>query len=568
MPKPKSKPKFKPKSKPKSKTKSKQKTASADTPQLSLKEQLALKRQAAKARQEFISLTSAVFFGSLFLGLLLFPIGGPKATGGVTIGITALVLSFKYPRQALWAFLFYMPISGTVVYGIAGGNALFQLAKDAFFIPAAITIYQEFKRKKQAFLIPKEIKIPFFILLGLALLTLLVVNGAMQFGPACDRLPRGVKIPCKNGIPLVMGLLGLKVLLGYVPLITCAYYLIRNKKELLFFTRSHLVLAIICLGLGVVQYLFLSSGKCEGTRGMTGEDLFKATLKARCLVGGSLVFSPDVGMIRLPGTFVSPWHWAWFIISNAFITYASAFSDPSSIWRISGLIGMALVIVNAFISGQRIALALVPVVIVILLVLTGQIANLKRFVPIAIGIGVVAAIGTAMFPEIIQERVTSFVDRWNASPPTDFIADQAGFTSKGQSGIFGAGIGRATNSARAYGADALIETYYPKLLFEMGPLAVGGFLLFVTVITWVTFKTYRSVKEPNLRSFAASFWVYVLVISYNTYWYPLDTDPVAVYYWVLIGIILRLPEIDREERAKQLAEEPIDIKDKKKKRSK
>lgn len=556
------------KSKAKSKPKSKQKAATPETPQLSLKEQLALKRQTAKVRQEFIRLFSSTFFGGLFLGLLLFPIGGPKAAASVPLSITALVLSFKYPRQALWAFLIYMPFGGTIVYGVAGGNALFQLAKDAFFIPAAITIYQEYKRKRQQFLIPKQIRTTFFIMLGLALLTFLAVNLAQQFGPACTSLPRGVKIPCKNGQPIIMGVLGLKVLLGYVPLITCAYYLIRSKKELLFFTRSHLVMAIICCALGVVQYLFLSTGRCEGTRGMSGQDLFKATLEARCLVGGSLVFSPDVGMIRLPGTFVSPWHWAWFLISNAFITYASAFSDPSSIWRISGLIGMALVIVNSFISGQRIALALVPVVIVILLILTGQIANLKRFIPIAIGIAVVAAIGTAIFPEVIQERVTSFVDRWNASPPTEFIAHQAEFTSKGQSGIFGAGIGRATNSARAYGADALIETYYPKLLFEMGPLAVAGFLVFVTSITWTTFKTYRSVKEPNLRSFAASFWVFILVISYNTYWYPLDTDPVAVYYWFLIGVIMRLPEIDREERAKQLPEELNDKKGKPKKRSK
>lgn len=556
------------KTKPKSKGKSKKKTASAETPQLSLKEQLALKRQAAKVRQQFISLFSSTFFGSLFLGLLLFPIGGPKASIGVTLGITALVLSFKYPRQALWAFLIYMPFGGTVVYGIAGGNALFQLAKDAFFIPAAITIYQEFKRKKQQFIIPKQIRNPFFLMLSLALITFLVVNVVQQFSPACSSLPQGVKLPCRNGQPIIMGLLGLKVLLGYVPLITCGYYLIRSKKELLFFTRSHLVMAIICCTLGLIQYLFLSSGRCEGTRGMSGEDLFKATLEARCLVGGSLVFSPEVGMIRLPGTFVSPWHWAWFLISNAFITYASAFSDPSFIWRISGLIGMALVIVNSFISGQRIALALVPVVIVILLVLTGQIANLKRFIPIAIGIGVVAAIGTAMFPDVIQERVTSFVDRWNASPPTEFIAHQAEFTSKGQSGIFGAGIGRATNSARAYGADALIETYYPKLLFELGPLGVAGFLVFVTAITWITFKTYRSVKEQNLRSFAASFWVFILIISYNTYWYPLDTDPVAVYYWFLIGVIMRLPEIDREESAKQLPEELNGKKSKQKKRSK
>jgi hypothetical protein len=37
-----------------------------------------------------------------------------------------------------------------------------------------------------------------------------------------------------------------------------------------------------------------------------------------------------------------------------------------------------------------------------------------------------------------------------------------------------------------------------------------------------------------------------LLISYNTYYYPLDVDPVAVYYWFAAGMILKLPELDRE----------------------
>ncbi|HEY9601348.1 MAG TPA: hypothetical protein V6C85_07050, partial [Allocoleopsis sp.] len=45
-----------------------------------------------------------------------------------------------------------------------------------------------------------------------------------------------------------------------------------------------------------------------------------------------------------------------------------------------------------------------------------------------------------------------------------------------------------------------------------------------------------------------SFWVFVLFISYNTYYYPLDVDPVAVYYWFFAGVTLSLPEIDRQER--------------------
>lgn len=540
---------------PKSKSKRKsKKQAASETPTLSLKEQLLLKRQKDKQRQEFISFTSAVVFGSAFIAGILFAVGGSKPATMAFGGIVCLSMAFKYPRGALWAFLIYVPFGGTIVYAVAGGNALFQLAKDAFYIPALMAVIQECQRKRQPFVLPQQMKPALFFLLTLCMLTLLFVNGAQQFSPKRD------------GQPIILGILGLKVLLGYLPLITCAYYQIRNKKELLFLTRLHLVLAIVCCALGFIQYFFLSSGRCQGTRGYAGDALFKATLEARCLVGGALVFSPEVGMIRLPGTFVSPWHWAWFLISNAVLTFASAFSDPSPLWRGAGLIGMAGVFVNAVISGQRIALALVPVVTIILLVLTGQLTNLKRFIPIAAGLGVLGAVAMALFPELIQERVDSFVGRWNASPPTDFIASQAEHSSGKQEGIFGKGLGRATNSARAFGNVSLVETYFPKLILEIGPLGLAGFLFMVTVLTYTTFKTYRSVKEKNLRSFGACFWVFVLIISYNTYWYPLDTDPVCVYYWFFAGVILRLPDIERQEKEKLQEMEPDNQKKKKKRK--
>ncbi|HSF75673.1 MAG TPA: hypothetical protein VLA84_17895, partial [Microcoleus sp.] len=35
-------------------------------------------------------------------------------------------------------------------------------------------------------------------------------------------------------------------------------------------------------------------------------------------------------------------------------------------------------------------------------------------------------------------------------------------------------------------------------------------------------------------------------ITINTQYYPLDVDPVSVYYWVLAGAILKLPKIDKQ----------------------
>lgn len=505
---------------------------------LTLKERLAKKRKAQQARKELIQFLTVSISLALILGIALSVIFGLKA-GVAALAIPCLGFSYKYPRIALWLFLIYLPISGTVTYWIGKGNIAFQLAKDGFYFPALIALVQFCQRKKLPILVPEGLRPSLLILLALCLITLLFVNGSQQLTHS------------EPGQPIFMGMLGLKVFMGYIPLVFCGYYLVRNKQELLFFTRLHVVLALICCALGLIQYMLLVTGACAGTDHLTGEELFKASLDAKCLVGGALLYSPSQGVIRLPGTFVAPWQWAWFLIANAFFTFATAFSDPSIFWRFSGLVGMAAIFVNAVISGQRIALAIVPLVIVLLLILTGQLTNPKRSIPIALGLALIVGIGVTSYPELIQERIDSFVSRWEASPPQGFILGQFEWAINEQRGFLGRGLGRATNSARTFGETELVETYYPKVLYEVGPFGTIAFLAVVTTLTVITFRVYRSLEDENLRSFGASFWVFILCISYNTYYYPLDVDPVAVYYWFFAGVTLALPEIDRQERQKR-----------------
>jgi hypothetical protein len=514
----------------KSKHKHSQKTTA-----LSKKEVAAQKRKTLQKRNELLRAIAISCLVSVAVSIPLLFVARPKIAivGGAAAGI--LLLSYKYPRQALWAFLIYLPFGGTITYAIGGGNAAFQVAKDAFYIPALIALIQSCKKKQLPLFIPKQMLSTFSILLMMAMLTLIFVNGEMQLNPM------------KGDKPILQGILGLKVLIGYIPLIACTYYLLRTKKDLVFFSRMHLVLAIVCCLLGLIQYLLLESGKCPGTRGMIGEELYKATLQARCLVGGSLVFSPEVKFIRLPGTFVAPWQWAWFLISNAFVTFASTFCDPSLWWRVIGLFGMALVFANAVISGQRAALVMVPVATAILLVLTGQVVNLKRFIPIAAGLAILLFVGAATNPGIIEQRWESFVNRWNAAPPQQFFINQLE-----QSNNFiidkplGRGVGRATNSTRIFGATQLIETFQPKLIYELGYPGMIAFEIMLLHLAFLTFRAYRSVKDKSLRSYGASFWVFIGFITLNTQYYPLDVDPVSVYYWVLAGAILKLPTIDKQ----------------------
>jgi hypothetical protein len=502
-------------------------------PELTPQEISGQQKKKKREIQKFINTFILALSLGIVIGAILFFVKDAKlaiAGGG---GILVLLMSINYPYLAIWAFTIYMPFSGTITYWIGGGNALFQLAKDGFAFPAYYPIYQEFKKKKILFWMPQGLSKSLLILLVFLFLTFLSSNVTQQFSNKPE------------GKPILMAIIGFKILLGYIPLLSCTYSLLKTKVQLVWFTRLHVLLAIACCLLGVLQYQMLASGACQGTDHLIGEDLFKATLEYKCLVGGSLVFSPSQNMIRLPGTFVAPWQWAWFLIGNTFTTFATTFSDPAIKWRGIGFLGLTLVFVNAMVSGQRIALLLVPVITIGLLVLTGQLAKPKTFIPIVGGIAILIFASFILFPDIIQERIDSTISRWNASPPTDFIADQAGH-STGQFKPLGNGVARATNSARVFGEAALIETYYPKLIYELG-LGTLAYVGVLSIITISTFKAYRSLKDKDLRSYGASFWVFIFFISYQTYYYPLDVDPVAVYYWMFAGLILRLPEIDRQE---------------------
>lgn len=529
-----------------SRTKGKASGQKAAPDTLSLKERMAQKRKADRLRKEMISFTVSAVCFAVMVGLLLGIVGGVKVAAAGIVGILLLALSFKYPRYALWGFLIYVPFGGTITYAI-GNSPLLQLAKDGFYLPALFGLAQYCKRERLPLIIPKQLIAPLGILLFFCTATILIVNGYQQFFGA------------KGEQPIAMGILGLKILVGYVPLIPCAYYLIRNKKDLFFLLRLTTLLYVACCGLAFVQYLLLLTGKCTGTRFETGSDLFKASLEARCFVGGALLYSPSQGVIRLPGTFVAPWQWGWFLISGAFLTFASAFSETKILWRILGLVALGGVFILAVVSGQRIALALVPIVAAALLLLTGQVTNLKRFIPIGIGLGMILSVAALKNPETIQERIDSFVARWNASPPYAFIFEQFHWAMKGNT-LLGHGIGRATNAARALGQTELVETYYPKLLYEMGPFGMLAFLGVVSVLTYITFKAYRLLRDRNLRVYAACLWWFIVFISYNTYYYPLDVDPVAVYYWFFAGVLLKLPEIERlaklEEAEAEEQEEP------------
>lgn len=536
-----------------------QKTVNNETKSLSVKEKLALRKKKRQARQKLIiSWALSLSFGILVSLFALF-LTEVKLAVGAGVATTSVILSYFYPRSALWVFLIYMPFGGTITYWLADGKLIFQVAKDVFYIPALLALLVDCQRRNKPIFVAKQLLPTLSFLVAICVMILFAINARLElFAPTCTFLSETASLGiCRDGQVFLQGILGLKVFLGYIPLIFCAYYLIEDKKTLLTLGRVLAILAIICCTLALIQYTFLRTGRCQATSDLTeGAGLFQASLEAKCFVGGSLLYTPEQNQIRLPGTFVSPWHWGWFLIANSAICFTVAFFEVSFFWQLVGFAGLGLIFINALISGQRAALIGVPVFTLIMLILTGQIVRLKRFIPIGVGMALVMVIFASRNPDVIQERINSTIGRWQTAPPQEFIIKQWNWATKNgvsYGGIlFGKGLGSATNSGRAFGATAFLETYHPKVLYEVGYLGLIAFLAFITHLLIYTFKIYQSLRDPVLKSFAGAFWVFMLIIGYFPYWYPLDTDPVAIYYWLFAGVLIKLQTIDKEERNKEI----------------
>ncbi len=477
-------------------------------------------------RRELIQFIAFILLPGILFALL------DGLTSGLFAGLAGAIMGFSYtyPALGLWAFLIYMPFAGTVTHTIANSNPLFHLVKDLFYIPALISILIH----KRDYLKPfwqkiKPLYIPLITLVSIALVHFFWIGIIREsFNPTL-------------GNQMLMGIVGLKTLLSYIPLMICAYYLIDGKEELSFFLRLHTVLILICCALGFIQYLLLTKGICPGSRPLSGESLYRASLQARCFIGGAVLYNPNAGLVRLPGTFVAPWQWGWFLISGLFFLFTTDVVNSQKRWKYISVFSTGLLIIMAVFSGQRIALALVPIIFMILQLLT---TSKKKQLPLKWGAALVASAVIIQTVNRVEQRIDSLVDRWTVSPPLDFMRDQWQSVWSQQEGILGNGIGAATNAARKFAPTRLIETFHAKVLYEIGPLGLLAFLVVVSILVFLTYKAYRSLQNPSWQKIAVCFWIFILIVSYFPYYYPLDVDPVAVYYWFIAGLLLKLPEIE------------------------
>lgn len=417
------------------------------------------------------------------------------------------------------AFIASIPFVGTLAFRLNSSLRMHLIVDFVYGVVLIITLVECWQTRR-AFIVPRSLKIPIGIALLAAFITFIGAN-----------IPQALNAEAEQ--PLLIWLWGLKVLLGYLFIVPCTYYWLRDRRDLTLLLRLQVAIASICCILGIAQYALLSMGVC-GVDEPNGA-LFQASLPSACLVGGSFLYNPTANLIRLPGTFASPFQWDWFLISSVFFCFATVLNERDRYWQWAAGFSIVVAWINAEISGARFAPWLIPFSVIILLLSTGQMTNWRRLLFFGAGL--------AVFIALFSDRYINIVSSWQASPPIEFLSQQFSWVLRRANVWFGQGLGRATNSARFFGTTRLIETYPSKLLYEVGIPGLAAILALYTTLVVNGFQAYRRVNSSQLRQCALTLWLFIVLFSYCPYHYPLDVAPVNVYYWLAAGIVLRLPEL-------------------------
>ena len=456
----------------------------------------------------------------------------PLLVAGGAVFLAALLVGVLNWRWSVYGLLLYLPFSGIPILAAYPDTEVPVLLKDFLFvIPAYVGFLACFGRRFRHIWFAAAPTVLF------ATLGLLVA--AQAFNPA---LPRGL-----------VGAIGVKVWLFYIPLYFLAYHFVRDRRDLFRLLTLVSVAAVVPALVGVFQ-----AGLFRGDHdswvsfleGIYGDAAGPATQ------GFTQFDLPGGGIIRrVPSTFSSWTQYFNFVATMVAVTYAWWRGALSG--RRAGLLGAGvclLMVTATLLTGARAAFLLVPVLLALILALQ-QGARRPSPRALAAPVGVVLAFA-AVFAVVSPSLLAQVFTKVGLEFGTTFFESFGKAVEITWSGL---GTGIDTIASRyAYSSTALFpavggiwfESWWVKVVLELGiPGLVVVAALFATILAR-GFRQHRSVADPRLAAVSAAILAFlaVNVVAAATKPY-LDYDPVNVYFWFLAGVLAKIPVLDATEAA-------------------
>lgn len=334
----------------------------------------------------------------------------------------------------------------------------------------------------------------------------------------------------------MMALIGIKVWLFYLPLCLIAYAFADSAERIIRLLRLVVAVSFVPATVALLQVALVHRFGYHAAMQMSYGDI------ATQATEGFSEFQIGRGSFgRIPSIFTFVAQFFGYSLAMLPPAYILSRTDPSPRWRRAGTWALAVAALATFISGARAAYVFTPLTLALMFVLDRGLG------------GLIAAMGEATILVWIIVTVfvgTTFWAMYGAISLLfgNYATDVAygGLVKAMQLAPLGMGTGTNTGAARYAVSDVsafiAIENYYAKATVELGIpglLIVAGLFLAIMV---AGLKARRTKALPLFGPCANAFLAFVIIMFLNSFkGWQIDLDPVNVYYWLFVGLLLKIP---------------------------
>ena len=334
---------------------------------------------------------------------------------------------------------------------------------------------------------------------------------------------------------LMLGLFGIKAYLIYVPLMYMVPFIFADVQELRKFWYWYLILAVIPLILGVIQF------------GAPADSVLNRYAWNDEVASGIATFSSSP-RVRITGTFSYMAGYTTYLMLIFLMATSSAVSEDRKQVRYALYGVLGLLLVNLLMTGSRGPLLTLGASLVILLALTWHSRSFIRrhvIVAVCVALPLVGLLASHLFPEAL----TAFQERTQQNEDVQGrLADLLynPIWALAEAGPFGYGLG-STHQARRFVISGDTDDNLPpeaegeweRIVLEAGP--VGFALVLLTRIS-VARQLWRALQASqgmqNQPFLIVAFLFSLLSIPGNLVF----NHTASIFYWFLAGFGLMTNE--------------------------
>lgn len=440
------------------------------------------------------------------------------AIGGLAVS-AAVVVGVRRWRWMIYGLLAYLPFYGVPAILLYPNTTLPLAVKDVLFVmPAYVGFSIEV-------VLRRRLRVMGAPLLPLALLSVIVIAQVLN-----PQLPG-----------LLIGLVGIKVWLFYIPLLFLGYHLIQDLSDLDRVLAVMIWAAVVPAVIGVVEAILLYAGNSQAVYALYGQAASAVTQDFT-----SFTYEGGAVLRRVPSTFTFVTQYYLFSVSMIAVSWGWWQSQRSrGRWTVAGGVVWVTMVASAFASGSRGSFLFVPILMLLILIV-GRHVTARSLLAVVIPLLLLASASSLLgssSASVFGQSLSVGTEEFGLSVNEIVTAVDRAPLGLGTGGFTGGARHFADPDTLAEFRAGAFESWYTKAILELG---IPGVMVALLVFGILVANVLPVAWAPNgaARPVAAALVGLLLwVLITNIKGQYLDLEPVSLYFWLFAGVLLRLRSI-------------------------